>query len=184
MSVPARSPAESADRPGDRSADRPAPDGPTVTRQVDLYGLSWSDRLHRVMAAYRLTQARLAAVIGLSAPMVSQLISGQRVKISNPAVYARVVRLEELAGSPGVRAGDPAEIARVLAEVTAATPTLTTVAVPVTPAGRGEREQVVRYLAGLAPPPALRLAAAAVPGTGLADLLAEAAAVDPAGRPT
>lgn len=131
------------------------------------------------MSAYRLTQARLAAVIGLSAPMVSQLISGQRVKISNPAVFARVVRLEELAGSAGVRAGEPAEIARVLADVAAATPTLTTVAVPAVPPGHpglGEREQAVRYLAGLVPPAVLRTAAAAVPGTGLADLLGEAAA--------
>lgn len=157
--------------------------GPTVTRQVDLYGLSWSERLHRLMAAYRLTQARLAAVIGLSAPMVSQLISGQRVKISNPAVYARVVRLEELAGSPGVRAGDPSEIARVLSDVTAATPTLTTVAVPATPPGPSELEQVVRHLAAVAPPTVLRMAAAAVPGTDLAALLGQAAAADWAGRP-
>lgn len=174
-----------ADRSADPPADRiqPPGGGPTVTRQVDLYGLSWSDRLHRLMAVYRLTQARLAAVIGLSAPMVSQLISGQRVKISNPAVYGRVVRLEELAGSPGVRAGDPAEIARVLADVTAATPTLTTVAGPAEPRRPGEREQAVRHLAGLAPPTVLRLAAAAVPGTDLAALLGEAATADWVARP-
>lgn len=159
------------------------PGGPTVTRQVDLYGLSWSERLHRLMAAYRLTQARLAAVIGLSAPMVSQLISGQRVKITNPAVYARVVRLEELAGSPGVRAGETAEIARVLADVTAATPTLTTVSVPARPPTSGEREQAIRHLAGLAPPTVLQIAAAAVPGTDLAALLTDAAAADRVGRP-
>lgn len=169
-----------ADGPADRLQ---LPGGPTVTRQVDLYGLSWSDRLHRLMAAYRLTQARLAAVIGLSAPMVSQLISGQRVKISNPAVYGRVVQLEELAGSPGVRTGDPAEIARVLADVTAATPTLTTVAGPAETRRPGEREQAVRHLAGLAPPTVLRLAAAAVPGTDLAALLGEAAAADWVARP-
>jgi transcriptional regulator with XRE-family HTH domain len=156
--------------------------GPIVTRQVDLYGLTWADRLHRLMAAYRITQARLAGVIGLSAPMVSQLISGQRVKISNPAVYARVVRLEELAGSPGVLAGDPAEIARVLADVTATAPTLTTVAVPPVPDRQGDREQVVRYLAAIAPPTVLQMAAAAVPGTDLAGLLGEAAAADWAGR--
>ncbi len=165
-------------------SDRQHPaDGPTVTRQVDLYGLSWSERLHRLMASYRLTQARLAGVIGLSAPMVSQLISGQRVKISNPAVYARVVRLEELAGSPRVAAGDPAEIARVLADVTAATPTLTTVTVPSPPGGSGDREQVVRYLAGTAPPTVLRTAAAAVAGTELATLLDEASMASPPSGP-
>jgi hypothetical protein len=156
--------------------------GPVVTRQVDLYGLTWADRLHRLMAAYRLTQARLAAVIGLSAPMVSQLISGQRVKISNPAVYARVVRLEELAGSPGVAAGDPAEIARVLADVTSTAPTLTTVALLAQPPHPGEREQAVRQLAAIAPPTVLRMAAAAVPSTELARLLDDAAAADWAGR--
>jgi hypothetical protein len=155
----------------------------TITRQVDLYGLTWADRLHRLMATYRITQARLAGVIGLSAPMVSQLISGQRVKISNPAVYGRVVRLEELAGSPGIVAGDPAEIARVLADVTAAAPTLTTVAVPARPLHPGEREQAVRHLAAIAPPTVLRMAAASVPGTELAALLAEAATADWAGRP-
>lgn len=130
------------------------------------------------MAVYRLTQARLASVIGLSAPMVSQLISGQRVKISNPAVYARVVRLEELAGSPVVLAGDPAEITRVLADVRAVTPTLTTAPVPAESRPPGERQQAIRHLAGLAPPGVLRMAAAAVPGTELAALLDEAAAAD------
>jgi hypothetical protein len=157
------------------------PGGPTVTRQVDLYGLSWSERLHRLMSVYHLTQARLASVIGLSAPMVSQLISGQRVKISNPAVYARVVRLEELAGSPGVLSGDPAEIARVLADVTAVAPTLTTVGVPADPPPPTHREQTMRHLAGLAAPSVLRTAAAAVPGTDLGALLGEAA--DRAGHP-
>jgi predicted DNA-binding protein (UPF0251 family) len=153
------------------------PEGPTVTRQVDLYGLSWSERLHRLMTAYGLTQGRLAAVIGLSAPMVSQLISGQRVKISNPAVYGRVVRLEELAGSPAVRAGDPAEIARVLADVAAVTPTLTTGGMP---AGRA---QAIGHLAVIATPSVLRAAAAAVPGTELAALLDEAAGPGQAGTP-
>lgn len=157
------------------------PGGPTVTRQVDLYGLSWSERLHRLMAAYGLTQGRLAAVIGLSAPMVSQLISGQRVKISNPAVYGRVVRLEELAGSPGVQAGDPAEIARVLAEVRSATPTLTT---STAPARRPQdREQAIRHLAAVAAPALLRTAAGAVAGTELAEMLEQAATVDRTARP-
>lgn len=133
----------------------------TVTRQVGLYGLTRADRLHGLMAAQRLTQGRLAAVIGLSVPRVTQLISGRRVKISNPAVNTRMVRLEEMAGSPSVAAGDPAEIARVLADVTTATPTLTTVAVPVQPPGPGERAQAVRHLAAVAPPPVVRMAAAA-----------------------
>lgn len=159
-------------------SDRPhPPEGPAVTRQVDLYGLSWSERLHRLMATYQLTQARLAAAIGLSAPMVSQLISGQRVKISNPAVYARVVRLEELAGSPGVRSGDRPEIDRVLAEVAVATPTLTTglQSTPAVPQDVSDRDQLVRLLAAAAPAGTLRQAATAVTGTPLGTILTEAA---------
>ena len=79
------------------------------------------------------------------------------VKISNPAVDTRMVRLEEMAGSPSVAAGDPAEIARVLADVTTATPTLTTVAVPVQPPSPGERAQAVRRLAAVPPPPVVRI---------------------------
>ncbi len=44
-----------------------------------------------------LNQARLAGVLGLSAPMLSQLMSGQRAKIGNPAVVQRVQLLQELA---------------------------------------------------------------------------------------
>ena len=71
-------------------------------------------------------QVRLAGVLGLSAPMLSQLMSGQRAKIGNPAVYARVVRLEELLDEPRIAAGEPNELARVLAEVAASHPVLTT----------------------------------------------------------
>ena len=95
-------------------------------RQREQYGDSWSHRLHRLLQGYRLSQARLASVIGLSAPMLSQLISGQRQKIGNPAVYARVVRLEELLDEPRIAAGEPTELARVLAEVAASHPVLTT----------------------------------------------------------
>lgn len=150
-------------------------EGP-VTRQVDIYGFSWADRLGALMATYRLSQARLAAVIGLSPPMVSQLISGQRVKISNPAVYGRVVRLEELAQSPAVLSGTVTDIDHMLADVTASAPMLTTVAVPVAgqPAPEG-REQVVAFLTGIATAADLRATAAASPSAELARVLGEAA---------
>ena len=108
----------------DRTRSRAAGD-PVASdeRQRAMYGQTWSDRLSRLLQAYHLTQARLAGVLGLSAPMVSQLMSGQRVKISNPLVYARIVRLEE--ELPAV-AGDPARIAAVLAEMAAVAPILTT----------------------------------------------------------
>ena len=67
-----------------------------------------------LLAAYRISQARLAGALGLSPPMLSQLMSGQRAKISNPAVFGRLVRLEELAARvtdaapPWRRSGCPA----------------------------------------------------------------------------
>lgn len=50
----------------------------------------------RVMGALGLTQGRLAQTLGLSAPMLSQLLSGRRTKIGNPAVVQRLYALLEL----------------------------------------------------------------------------------------
>ena len=57
-----------------------------VEQQRALYGEPLADTAARVMGALGLTQARLAQVLQISAPMMSQLISAQRVKIGNPAV--------------------------------------------------------------------------------------------------
>jgi transcriptional regulator with XRE-family HTH domain len=108
----------------------------------ELYGETWGSRFLRLRTAYGLSQSRLATIVGLSAPMVSQLVSGHRVKISNPAVFARVVRLEELASDPGVASGDPIAIGRVLEDVTSATPTLTTTQVQASP----QRDHTVAWL--------------------------------------
>ena len=105
--------------------------GRADARQRELYGESWSERLSRLMGTYHLSQARLAAVIGLSAPMLSQLITGHRVKISNPAVFGRIVRLEQLQDDPRVVQGDPVQLAAILEEVAASSPVLTTVTTPV-----------------------------------------------------
>jgi transcriptional regulator with XRE-family HTH domain len=97
-----------------------------ISQQVAIYGAPLAARFGQLTATYRIPQARLAQVIGLSAPMLSQLASGQRVKISNPSVYARLLRLEELAQSPAVRSGDPAQLHAALEEVAASHPQLTT----------------------------------------------------------
>jgi len=55
------------------------------------------DLFRRLIADLGLNQGRLAGVLGLSAPMLSQLMSGQRAKIGNPAVVQRVQALQELA---------------------------------------------------------------------------------------
>ena len=62
------------------------------------YGEPLGELFRRLIADLGLNQARLAGVLGLSAPMLSQLMSGQRAKIGNPAVVQRLQALQELAG--------------------------------------------------------------------------------------
>lgn len=72
--------------------------------QSQWYGEPLGALFRRLIDDLGLNQARLATVLGLSAPMLSQLMSGQRAKIGNPAVVQRVQALQELAG--GVARGD------------------------------------------------------------------------------
>lgn len=69
----------------------------TISQQREIYGEPLGDIAHRIMARLGLTQGRLAEALGLSAPMLSQLMSGQRVKIGNPAVLHRLQELADLA---------------------------------------------------------------------------------------
>jgi transcriptional regulator with XRE-family HTH domain len=140
-----------------------------LSAQTEMYGEPLGSRIGRLLAAYRVSQARLAAVLGLSPPMLSQLMSGQRAKISNPAVFGRLVRLEELAA--GV-ADDPARDA-ALEEVRQSRPTLHTGQLA-GPTG-ADPATAVRALAGVVPPEVLRRAAGEVSDPGLADLLRAAA---------
>lgn len=64
--------------------------------QRAAYGEPLADTFARIKQAFGLNQAALAQVLGLSAPMLSQLNSAQRVKIGNPAVLHRVQQLGEL----------------------------------------------------------------------------------------
>ncbi|MEV0370283.1 DNA-binding protein [Streptomyces sp. NPDC050636] len=66
--------------------------------QRSWYGEPLGALFRRLIDDLGLNQARLASVLGLSAPMLSQLMSGQRAKIGNPAVVQRVQALQELAG--------------------------------------------------------------------------------------
>lgn len=65
--------------------------------QTQWYGEPLGTLFRRLIDDLGLNQARLATVLGLSAPMLSQLMSGQRAKIGNPAVVQRVQALQELA---------------------------------------------------------------------------------------
>lgn len=72
-------------------------------QQTGLYGAPLGDLITQMTATYGISRGRLAGILGLSAPMVSQLASGNRLKIGNPSAVQRMQRLLELA--PDVRAG-------------------------------------------------------------------------------
>ncbi len=82
------------------------------------------------------------------------MASGSRSAI--PAVYGRIVTLEEAAGAPGFASRTPEEITELLTRTAASQPVLSTrIAVAATAPG----EHVVDALAGLAPATALTAAA-------------------------
>ena len=89
--------------------------------QREAYGEPLGEVFRRSMDAFGLSQAALARVLGMSPPMLSQLMSAQRVKIGNPAVLSRLQALGELAGS--VRAGEVPEeqVPDLLVEIQAST---------------------------------------------------------------
>ncbi|MDJ0340235.1 DNA-binding protein [Streptomyces sp. H10-C2] len=67
-------------------------------QQRTWYGEPLGDLFRRLMGDLGLNQARMATALGLSAPMLSQLMSGQRAKIGNPAVVQRLQAIQDLAG--------------------------------------------------------------------------------------
>jgi hypothetical protein len=78
-------------------------DAPKGEVQARLYGAPLGEVFNELTSTYAVSRGALAGVLGLSAPMLSQLASAQRVKIGNPAAVHRLQRLLSLA--PEVRAG-------------------------------------------------------------------------------
>ncbi|MDO5617919.1 DNA-binding protein [Kocuria sp.] len=122
-----------------------------IQQQIKLYGQPLSERFGAVVSAYGITQRRLAEVLGLSAPMLSQLNSGRRIKIGNPAVYERLVMLEQRAGTQ--------DIESTLREVEESQPVLTTTQIQ---AGIHSESNVVSSLAAVIPPHELQQAVEAL----------------------
>ncbi|MET9268722.1 XRE family transcriptional regulator [Kribbella sp. NPDC003557] len=91
-----------------------------VERQIEWYGEPLGDRFGRLLARTSLSQAQLAGVLGLSAPMLSQLMSGHRSKISSPAVLSRLLSLEAMVGDAAWDTLPPDEQSRRLDDVRAA----------------------------------------------------------------
>ncbi|KEI44393.1 helix-turn-helix domain-containing protein [Saccharopolyspora rectivirgula] len=92
--------------------------------QRQWYGEPLGDRVRRLVVAFRISQAQLADVLGISAPMLSQVMSGRRAKIGNPAVLARLVMLERKVLIPGVAAGEEEAIKEALEDVRTSRPLL------------------------------------------------------------
>lgn len=113
----------------------------TIEQQRAIYGASLAERFGSVMQNYELSQRSLARVLGISAPMLSQLISGRRIKIGNPAVFGRLLMLEARAGE--------ADHAAVLHEVELSDPATVTKSA-IEPREGGERLAVIHYLQGIA----------------------------------
>lgn len=98
--------------------------------QREWYGEPLGTRLGRLVDRLRISQTELAATLGLSAPMLSQLMHGHRAKISNPAVLSRLVALEELASSGRLRDLGQADVSRELAEIHDSATTTSSVPAP------------------------------------------------------
>lgn len=88
-------------------------------QQALWYGEPVGDTVRRVLVALDLTQGQLASVIGMSAPMLSQLASGQRGKIANPAVLGRLQALTALADDARTAELSRTDIARRVDEIRA-----------------------------------------------------------------
>src|SRR5690606_2157708 len=101
-----------------------------IALQREWYGEPLGDRVRRLVVAFDVSQAYLAEVLGISAPMLSQVMSGRRAKIGNPVVLARLIMLERKVLRPDVAGGSKEAIQAALEDVKAARPTVSRDNVP------------------------------------------------------
>jgi transcriptional regulator with XRE-family HTH domain len=131
--------------------------------------------VRRLVVAFRTSQAQLAEVLGISAPMLSQVMSGRRAKIGNPRVLAKLVMLERKVLIPGVAAGESDAIKDALEDVRRSSPAVGRDTLPVTDAE--EESAAWPILRQAAHPTELEAVAALIDGRypALANLLRRAA---------
>lgn len=95
-------------------------------QQVELYGESVETIAQRAHSVLGLDLAGISDVVGLSVPMLTALLTGERVRIGNPVAIARLIRLREFTGQ--VLAGEagrdeiPLTLAQIRASETPAPP--------------------------------------------------------------
>jgi transcriptional regulator with XRE-family HTH domain len=114
--------------------------------QRGLYGEPLGDLFHRICDVLGLTQARLAGILGLSAPMLSQLIKGQRAKIGNPAVVQRTQALMSLAAEVAEHGPAPEELEARINEIKGVSGVFSRTDLQ---AGPGDPRAAVRVLQGV-----------------------------------
>lgn len=95
-----------------------------IALQREWYGEPLGDRVRRLVVAFDVSQAFLAEVLGISAPMLSQVMSGRRAKIGNPVVLARMIMLERKILVPAVAAGQRDAMQAALEDVRDSRPTV------------------------------------------------------------
>lgn len=102
-----------------------------IALQREWYGEPLGDRVRRLVVAFNVSQAFLAEVLGISAPMLSQVMSGRRAKIGNPVVLAKMIMLERKCLIPEVAAGRKEALAAALEDVRDSRPTVGRDSIPV-----------------------------------------------------
>ena len=125
--------------------------------QREWYGEPLGDRVRRLVVAFDVSQANLADVLGISAPMLSQVMSGRRAKIGNPAVLARLIMLERKVLTPEVASGRKEALQDALDDVRESRPTVGRDTLPLE-GGRNDRV-VLNALRKIADPSELTEAA-------------------------
>ncbi|GAA1222062.1 helix-turn-helix transcriptional regulator [Prauserella alba] len=115
-----------------------------VSLQREWYGEPLGDRVRRLVVAFDVSQAYLAEVLGISAPMLSQVMSGRRAKIGNPVVLARLIMLERKVLLPEVAGGGKEAIQAALEDVKESRPTVSRDSMPL--AAGPDDQQVLNAL--------------------------------------
>jgi transcriptional regulator with XRE-family HTH domain len=118
-----------------------------IALQREWYGEPLGDRVRRLVVAFDVSQAYLAEVLGISAPMLSQVMSGRRAKIGNPNVLARMIMLERKILVPEVAAGNREAMLAAMEDVRNSRPTVGRDNIPVSAV---DDQAVLAYLRDLA----------------------------------
>ena len=121
-------------------------------QQVELYGESVDVLARKCEGLLGLGVNGLADTIGLSVPMLTKLLTGERVRIGNPIAIARLTRLREftdqLLSGEASRDDIPLTIAQIRASTTPARPSRVTA---VSQANQQAQQAAGRRRAGAAP---------------------------------